>query len=161
MKFSYLNRCGFLLYHFSFSFSFPIWASCLTIQFILIFFPSSFYSVALISVCVVLFFHSSLTQLCHVTTLTCPEHGSSADCRPCDTSGDFIPSSIPKASHASRAIAISPQAFSIWAPHPCPWWSRCFCSSLSEIPRWHRTEKSWAREEAKESLTNPNQENCS
>lgn len=57
-------------------------------------------------------------------------------------SGNFIPFSVTKASCTSRVIAMSPQAFSIWAPDPCPWWSRCFCSSLSEIPRWHRTEKS-------------------
>lgn len=57
-------------------------------------------------------------------------------------SGSFIPCSVTKASCTSRVIAISSQAFSTWAPDPCPWWSRCFCSSLSEIPRWHRTEKS-------------------
>jgi len=46
-------------------------------------------------------------------------------------SGNFIPSSVTKAWLTSRTIAISPQAFSIRAPGPCPWWSWCFCSSLS------------------------------
>lgn len=46
-----------------------------------------FYSVDLICVCLVLFcfFIPLLPQLCHVTTLTCAEYGSTADCRPCHT----------------------------------------------------------------------------
>lgn len=118
MKFSCLNsRCGFLLYHFRLSFSFLIWASCLTVQFILIIFSSSFYSIDLISVCLVLFFHPSLTQLCHVTTLTCTEYGSIADRRPCNTVSIWdvgIYSEQWDHNLPQKAIAYVILAFSFW-----------------------------------------------
>ncbi|XP_050174781.1 protein PRR14L isoform X4 [Myiozetetes cayanensis] len=49
-----------------------------------------------------------MQKLCHVPTLPCPEHGSTADCR-CHTPGSFTPTPVPKASHTCRVAASPPR----------------------------------------------------